>query len=73
MPREENVVRKALVVIEDWIPAARKSLREGNTVIVRNPLVSTSVAVRYGWLKNIESNLVNSECLPTSLFRTDAW
>jgi sialate O-acetylesterase len=36
--------------------------------------VKQPVAVRYAWAANPEgANLINSEGLPTSVFRTDNW
>jgi sialate O-acetylesterase len=43
-------------------------------VRVSSPDVPAPVAVRYAWASNPEgANLVNSEGLPTSVFRTDDW
>ena len=43
-------------------------------VMVRSTEVKQPVAVRYAWAANPEgANLVNSEGLPTSVFRTDDW
>lgn len=45
-----------------------------NTVTVRNADVPKPLAVRYAWAANPEgANLVNSEGLPASIFRTDDW
>jgi len=45
-----------------------------NAVIVSCPDVEHPVAVRYAWAANPEgSNLVNSEGLPASIFRSDDW
>lgn len=45
-----------------------------DSVIVKSPEVSEPVAVRYAWASNpTGANLVNSEGLPTSIFRTDDW
>lgn len=45
-----------------------------DSVLVRSAEVKQPVAVRYAWATNPEgSNLVNSEGLPTSVFRTDDW
>lgn len=45
-----------------------------DTVIVSSPEVPRPVAVRYAWASNPEgANLVNSEGLPASVFRTDDW
>lgn len=43
-------------------------------VLVSSPAVPNPVAVRYAWAANpIGANLVNSEGLPASVFRTDHW
>jgi len=43
-------------------------------VIVSSAEVKAPVAVRYAWAANPEgSNLVNSDGLPASVFRTDDW
>jgi len=45
-----------------------------DTVRVSSPEVKKPVAVRYAWASNpTGANLVNSEGLPTSIFRTDDW
>ncbi|MCB1231718.1 MAG: sialate O-acetylesterase [Verrucomicrobiae bacterium] len=45
-----------------------------DSVIVRSGAVADPVAVRYAWASNPEgANLVNSEGLPASVFRTDDW
>ncbi|MFV0506681.1 MAG: sialate O-acetylesterase [Bacteroidales bacterium] len=45
-----------------------------NKVIVWSEKVKNPVAVRYGWMNNnIEDNLINSEGLLASPFRTDNW
>ncbi len=45
-----------------------------DSVVVSSPLVENPVAVRYAWASNPEgANLVNSEGLPASVFRTDDW
>jgi sialate O-acetylesterase len=51
-----------------WADAVIK----GGSVIVSNKSLPQPVAVRYAWAANPEgANLVNSEGLPTSVFRTD--
>ena len=43
-------------------------------VLVSSPQVAKPVAVRYAWASNPEgANLVNSDGLPASVFRTDDW
>ena len=44
-----------------------------NVVRVSSPDVQEPVAVRYGWADNPDVNLVNSEGLPASPFRSDTW
>lgn len=46
---------------------------DGNTVVVSSDLVTSPVAVRFGWHQSAEPNLENKEGLPTSPFRTDSW
>ena len=47
---------------------------DGDSVIVSCPDVPKPAAVRYAWCSNPEgANLVNSEGLPASNFRTDDW
>ncbi|MDF1740724.1 MAG: hypothetical protein P1U86_16300 [Verrucomicrobiales bacterium] len=56
-----------------WHWATAKITNE-DTVIVMNSKVEFPVAVRYAWAANPEgANLVNSEGLPASVFRTDDW
>lgn len=45
-----------------------------DTVIVSSGNVESPMAVRYAWAANsIDANLINSEGLPASVFRTDGW
>jgi len=45
-----------------------------DSVLISSPKVPQPAAVRYAWAANPEgANLVNSEGLPTSVFRTDDW
>jgi sialate O-acetylesterase len=46
---------------------------QGNTIVVSNPYVPNPIAVRYAWANNPYVNLVNSEGLPATPFRTDDW
>jgi|LSQX01.2.fsa_nt_gb sialate O-acetylesterase len=52
-----------------WADAVIK----GKTVVVSSPEVDEPVAVRYAWSHNPVCNLINSEALPASPFRTDDW
>jgi sialate O-acetylesterase len=53
---------------------AKAELTNKDTVRVSSPDVPKPVAVRYAWAANPEgANLVNSEDLPASVFRTDDW
>ena len=44
---------------------------EGNTVLVHAKQVASPVAVRFAWTDTAIPNLVNSDELPASIFRTD--
>lgn len=53
---------------------ADATITANDTVAVSSPEVKTPVAVRYAWASNpAGANLVNSEGLPASIFRTDDW
>jgi sialate O-acetylesterase len=52
-----------------FVPAEARI--DGATVIVSSPQVTDPGAVRYAWENNPDANLVNSEGLPASLFRSD--
>jgi len=47
---------------------------KGDQIVVKNDIVTSPVAVRYGWAdNNIHINLYNKEGLPATPFRTDNW
>lgn len=53
---------------------ADAEISAGDTVSVSSKQVANPIAVRYAWAANPKgANLVNSEGLPTSVFRTDSW
>lgn len=53
---------------------ADASITGKDTVVVSHGKVEAPVAVRYAWAANPEgANLINSEGLPASVFRTDDW
>ena len=53
---------------------AEARLDGSDAIIVSSPSVPAPIAVRYAWAANPEgANLVNSEGLPASVFRTDDW
>ncbi len=53
---------------------AEAKIDSSGSVLVSSPQVPEPVAVRYAWASNPEgANLVNSEGLPASVFRTDDW
>lgn len=59
---------------EDKVFHYAKAESQGGNVVVSHPNVPKPVAVRYGWADAPEdANLFNSEGLPASPFRTDAW
>ena len=52
----------------------RRKVDGPDSVLVSSVDVPTPVAVRYAWAANPQgANLVNSEGLPASVFRTDDW
>ncbi len=55
-----------------WHPATAQIVGS-NTVQVRSDAVGRPVAVRYGWNDYPVVNLINSDGLPASPFRTDIW
>lgn len=53
---------------------AEARIQGKDSVVVSSPQVPEPVAVRYAWAVNPEgANLVNSDGLPASVFRTDDW
>jgi sialate O-acetylesterase len=46
---------------------------QGDSVIVRSPVVRQPVAVRYAWRAAAEGNLYNGAGLPAPPFRSDDW
>ncbi len=53
---------------------ANARIEGGDSVVVSSKEVEKPVAVRYAWASNPEgANLINSEGLPASVFRTDDW
>jgi sialate O-acetylesterase len=54
-----------------FVPAQARI--EGASVVVMSTDVKRPAYVRYAWADNPDANLVNSEGLPASLFRTDPW
>jgi sialate O-acetylesterase len=56
---------------KQWKPASARI--DGAKLIVSSAEVAAPVALRYAWLDNPETNLVNVADLPASPFRTDDW
>jgi sialate O-acetylesterase len=56
---------------KQWKPATGKI--DGSKLIVSSAEVAAPVALRYAWLDNPETNLVNGADLPATSFRTDDW
>ena len=50
-----------------------QAVTQGNCVIVSSPLVTTPIAIRYGWADNPECNLATPSGLQVAPFRTDNW
>ena len=55
-----------------WYPA-RVQIRDANTLVLESSSVTRPKAVRYGWNDHPVLNLVNSDGLPATPFRTDSW
>jgi sialate O-acetylesterase len=59
---------------EDRVFHWAKAYLEDGKVVVYSEKVTRPVAVRYAWANNpYDANLVNTEGLPASPFRTDSW
>jgi sialate O-acetylesterase len=56
---------------KQWKAATGKI--DGSKLIVSSTEVAAPVALRYAWLDNPETNLVNGADLPATSFRTDDW
>jgi beta-glucosidase-like glycosyl hydrolase len=53
----------------DWA----KAELDGDQIVVFSPNVPNPVALRYAWANNPDANLLNTEGLPVTPFRTDNW
>ena len=73
--RDDGPLQRFEIAGEDKIwHWAKAEITDGNTVKVSSDQVPKPVAVRYAWAANpAGANLVNSEGLPASVFRTDDW
>jgi len=58
---------------EDRVYHPAKAVIEGDTVLVRSPLVPRPVAVRYAWSNAPRANLFGGTGLPAAPFRSDSW
>lgn len=69
--RDNGPVKGFMIAGPDgkFVPAEAKI--DGATVVVSSSEVPNPQAVRYAWDYNPDSNLVNSDGLPASLFRSD--
>lgn len=56
---------------KEFVPA--EAVIESDAVVVHSDQVTRPMAVRFGWSDMANHNLVNSESLPASPFRTDDW
>lgn len=56
---------------EDYVFQPAAAMIEGNTVLVHSKDVDKPTVVRFAWSDTAIPNLVNSDGLPASLFRTD--
>jgi sialate O-acetylesterase len=58
---------------EDKVFVAAQAEVDGDSVVVSSDEVAKPVAVRLGWHRTAQPNLINKEGLPASPFRTDDW
>ncbi|MEC7449199.1 MAG: sialate O-acetylesterase [Planctomycetota bacterium] len=73
--RDHQPLRRFEIAGKDGVwKWAKAEIIAPDTVSISSDEVDRPVAVRYAWAANPEgANLVNSEGLPTSVFRTDDW
>ena len=73
--RDNQPLRRFEVAGKDGVwKWAEAEITAPDTVSISSDEVDQPIAVRYAWAANPEgANLVNSEGLPTSVFRTDDW
>ena len=57
----------------DRVFHAATAVIQGDSVVVRSPLVRQPVAVRYAWRNSPDANLFNGAGLPAAPFRSDDW
>jgi sialate O-acetylesterase len=58
---------------DDKIFVPAKAKIEGSEVVVYSENVARPIAVRFGWKKEAQPNLMNAKGLPAYPFRTDDW
>ena len=69
--KDGSAVKGFVVAGADGVFRNAKSVIEGETIVVSNPLVNNPVNVRYAFKDAPEVNLVNGAGLPAVPFRTD--
>lgn len=69
--RDGGPVKGFVVAGRDGVFVPADAKIEGDSVLVSSSQVPEPAAVRYAWENNPVANLVNSEGLPASLFRSD--
>jgi len=73
-PDKYGYLRGFEVAGSDHVWHYAKAGIQGDKVVVWSDVVTSPVAVRYGWMDDaLENNLFNKEGLPAPPFRTDEW
>ena len=73
-PDKYGYLRGFEVAGSDHVWHYAKAGIQGDKVVVWSDVVTSPVAVRYGWMDDaLEDNLFNKEGLPAPPFRTDEW
>ncbi|WP_416307283.1 sialate O-acetylesterase [Neptunicella sp. SCSIO 80796] len=71
--KDNHAIKGFIIAGEDKVFYPGIAKINGETVTVSNPAVKKPVAVRYAWSDYPEVNLVNTQGLPATPFRTDNW
>ncbi|WP_438862317.1 sialate O-acetylesterase [Neptunicella sp.] len=71
--KDNQAIRGFIIAGKDKVFYPATATIQDDTVIVSNPHVSEPVAVRYAWADYPEVNLINTQGLPATPFRTDDW
>ena len=71
--RDDNALHSFEIAGRNRKFVEAKAAVDGDVIVVWSDEVPQPVAVRFGWSRVANPNLVNKEGLPASPFRTDRW